>query len=151
LIDKKIYIYFLLILLVSLSGCLEFITTREKQACLALTHYSSTSIDDCTSQNKCFTEIEKLSIEKNNKIPLSLSQNIDTYKNYLASSHYYYTLTKKELDLLNEGCRKENIKTILDNYNDVMDLFSKTFSYVDNATKKSMYLIIDYTLFLEQQ
>ena len=151
MIDKKIYIYFLLILLVSLSGCLEFITTREKQACLALTHYSSTSIDDCTSQNKCFLEIEKLSIEKNNKLPLSLSQNIDTYKNYLASSHYYYTLTKEELDLLHEGCEKEEVKTILGHYNKTMDLFSKTFAYVNNATKKSMYLIINYTLFLEKQ
>jgi hypothetical protein len=149
--NKKYLIIFLLIILVSLSGCIELITTQEKQACLALTHFSSTSIEGCFSQNSCFKQVDSLNIYVSKHVPYEIHNDVLAYKNYVASSYFYYNQTAQKLEKLNSACNEEKTKKIIDSINDLMFYFSQTALYLDYSSKQSINLIKDYTLFLEKE
>lgn len=149
--DKKYLIIFLLIILVSFSGCLNFITTREKQVCLALTHFSSTSIEDCFSQNSCFKDVDKLGFYTSPELPNELYGDLLKYKNNIASAYYYYSLNKKEIQEINDGCKNNNYKKIITVKVSAFNNLRQTIKHIDQATEQSVYLLEGYAYYLQEQ
>lgn len=148
---KNIIIFLFLIVLLALSGCLGFITTREKQACLALTHYSSTSVANCASQRTCYNQVDNLGYVVSENLPYEIHNDFLKYKNHVGSSYFYYNQTVKNLDNINKACFNEKPKEILETVNYTMFYFTQLFDHIDKSTKQSINLIVDYTLFLEKQ
>ncbi len=151
MLNKKYLIIFLLVILVGLSGCIDFITTQEKQACLALTHFSSTSILGCSTQNSCYKQVENLDILSNENLPYEISNDILMYENYVASSYYYYNQSSKLLEKINNACFNEKPKDLVENVNELMFFFSQLFEYLDKTSKQSIFLLIDYSIYLEKE
>jgi len=149
--NKKYLIIFLLIILVSISGCVELITTQEKQACLALTHFSSTSIEGCLTQKSCYAQVDSIGYYSSKYLPYSIHNTLLAYQNHIASSYFYYTKTTKLLDKINRACQSNKPKEILDNLNLSRFYFAESFKYIDKTSKESINLITAYAIYLEKQ
>jgi hypothetical protein len=150
-LNKKYLLYFLFIILLSLSGCIELIGTQEKQACLSLTHFSENSIDECNTQANCYGQVEKINFYESENLPFEIYNGLSSYKNHVASIYFNYTKTKKLLEKINNACLTDKPKEIIDNVNLLRFYFSESFRFLDKTSKESIKIIKDYTLFLELQ
>ncbi len=110
-----------MIVLVSFSGCLNFITTREKQACLALTHFSSTSIEDCFSQNSCFKDVDKLGFYTTPELPNDLfsyyakiySEGLEVAITYIPSLYNFSQYTLNSISVIDDlNSINDNVYTL---------------------------------------
>ena len=63
-------VFISVLFLVLLSGCLDVITTRQKQLCLSSTDFSKTSIPDCNGFSTCFKKIDGVGLIVNDTAPL---------------------------------------------------------------------------------
>lgn len=152
---KKHLLYFIIILIIFLSGCLGKLETYEKDICLSVTHYSKTSIFDCTKQSSCYNKLNSNSkIEIPNDLPKEIYNKIEIYKNSIASSIFYFNESKDELEKINKFCEdpdSQEIKNIIDNVNNVMFYISNVFTYLDKSSQNSIELIKDYSIYLKEE
>jgi len=145
----KYIIFFALILLLALSGCIQLLNTQEKQACLAATHLSTTSIPSCDSQEGCLNKINEITISKN--ITKEINNDIIIYQNKLASSYYYFNQSKNLLKKLNKACSSANPKDMITIVNDLFFNFGQIFTYVDSSSESSIIHFRDMVVYLESQ
>lgn len=147
----KWIVFFSVLLLVLLSGCLDVISTRQKQLCLSSTDFSKTSIPDCNGFSACFKKIDGAGLIVSPKISFETKNKILTYKNNIASSVYYFNKAEKEIQKIYAYCSGENDLKIIKSINDLMFYISKIFSYQDLAWQKSIEILKDYAIFLKSQ
>lgn len=140
-----------ILLLVLLSGCLDVITTRQKQLCLSSTDFSKTSIPDCNGFTNCFKKIDGSGLIVNDKVSFETKNKILTYKNNIASSVYYFNKAEKEIQKIYDYCSGEKDLKIIKSINELMFNISKVFSYQDLAWQKSIEILKDYAIFLKSQ
>ena len=140
---------FLLIVLVLLSGCTA-INTKEKQICLTTTHYSTTSIPNCSSQYQCYNKINpQLTISSN--LPSNIYSGITTYSNYIASADYYFNKSKSNLQRINNNCDTNNPKNLISGVNDLFYYLDNIFTYIDLASDQSIKNIKNQVIYFNDQ
>ncbi len=144
-------VFISVLFLVLLSGCLDVITTRQKQLCLSSTDFSKTSIPDCNGFSTCFKRIDGAGLIVNDTVPFETKNKILTYKNNIASSVYYFNKAEKEIQKIYAYCSGQNDLKIIKNINDLMFYISRVFSYQDLAWQKSIEILKDYAIFLKSQ
>lgn len=144
-------IFLSILLLVFLSGCLDVISTRQKQLCLSSTDFSKTSIPDCNGFSACFKKIDGAGFITEMEMPFETKNKLLTYKNNIASSVYYFNKAEKEIQKIYSYCSGENDLKIIKNINYLMFYISKIFSYQDLAWQKSIELLKDYAIYLKSQ
>lgn len=144
-------VLFSILLLVLLSGCLDVITTRQKQLCLSSTDVSKTSIPDCNGFSACYKKINNSGFFVLNEVSFETKNKILTYKNNIASSVYYFNKAEKEIQKIYAYCSGENDLKIIRSINDLMFYISKIFNYQDLAWQKSIEILKDYAIYLKSQ
>jgi len=144
-------IFWVIFILVLLSGCLDIITTKQKQMCLSATDYSNTSIYECTKNSECFKKVDDSGIIISEKIPFETKNKILTYKNNIASSIYYFNNAKKNIDKIYAFCSGQEDLKIIELVNDLMFYISRIFYYQDLGWQKSIEILKDYAIFLKAQ
>ena len=147
----KWIVFFSILLLVLLSGCLDVISTRQKQLCLSATDFSKTSIPDCNGFSSCFKKIDGAGIIVSSDIPFETKNKILTYKNNIASSVYYFNKAETEIQKIYAYCSGEKDLKIIKNSNDLMFYISRIFNYQDLAWQKSIEILKDYAIYLKSQ
>ncbi len=151
-IIKKITLVLIISSLLFLSGCLDKIETHERETCLALTHYSETSVVDCKSQTECLSKmfVENLSSSKN--IPKEIHNKNIIYKNNIASATYYFNKSSENIKVINNACYTRTMpKKIVDNVNDLFFYLANIFKYLDRSSKTSIEILKDYAIYLKNQ
>lgn len=148
---KKTAIIAIFLLVISgLCGCINLLTTYEKQICLDLTHYSTTEIPECTTQSKCYEKINS-QLYVSSKLQRNLQNDIAIYKNNVASSTYYFNSSKDFLDKVHAACNKNDTNSITNFINDLFFNISNLFKYSDLATERSIITLKDYAIYLQKQ
>ena len=140
----------LLILLITLSGCVHLLSTAEREACLSATHFSTNSIDVCETQKECYTNI----VDNQNisdKLPISIYNRNVIYLNNIASASFNFNQSTKYLKELNKSCDAEDVNKIIKSSNDLFSNLRNIFEYIDNANSESIILIKDYVIYLESE
>ncbi|MFA7708990.1 MAG: hypothetical protein WCX82_02535 [archaeon] len=146
----KWIIFFCVLILVLFSGCLDLISTREKQLCLSSTDYSETSIYDCSKISDCFKKINSSGWVMSEEIPIDTKNQILIYKNNIASAVYYFNKAKTEIQNINGFCAGEKDLQIIKSINNLFFYISKIFSYEDQAFQKSIEILKNYTIYLKE-
>ena len=140
---------FLLIILLLLSGCTA-INTKEKQICLTTTHYSTTSIPNCSSQYQCYNKVNPLLTISSN-LPTNIYSDIITYSNNVASADYYFNKSKTNLQKINNTCDTNSPKNLIFAVNDLFYYLDNIFTYVDLASDQSIMNIKDLVIYFNDQ
>ena len=147
---KLVIITPLLILLITLSGCIHLLSTAEREACLSATHFSTNSIDVCETQRECYNKIVDNQVISN-KLPLSIYNHQIIYLNNIASASFNFNHSEKYLKELNKSCDVEDVNKIIKSSNDLFTSLRNIFEYIDKANSESIILIKDYTIYLESE
>jgi hypothetical protein len=148
----KHLIIIIILVLIYLSGCLDKLTTFEKQTCLTATHYAQTSVPSCNSQQSCYNKLKAISLNNSNQLPINISNKIEFYKNNISSSMFYFNESKKLLDKVNSSCKNNKFDLeLIDNVNSLFYNISRIFSYVDKSTENSISILKDYAIYFKNQ
>lgn len=139
------------LLLVLFSGCLDVITTRQKQLCISATDFSKTSIPDCNGFVSCFKKINNSNFVISEVVPFETKNKILTYKNNVASAVYYFNEAEKEIQKIHSYCSGEKDLKIIEISNNLMFYISRIFNYQDLAWQKSIEILKDYAIYLKSQ
>jgi len=145
---KTIFICFLI--LVFLSGCLEVISTRQKQLCLSATHESQTSIFECTKTSECFKKVDSAGFYVSENFNYNIKNQALIYKNNVASAIYYFNNAKTEIQKINNFCDGKKDVDIIKSINNLFFYLSKVFEYQDRSWQKSIELLKDYAIYLKE-
>ena len=140
---------FLLIILLLLSGCTA-INTKEKQICLTTTHYSTTSIPNCSSQYQCYNKVKPLLTISSN-LPTNIYSDIVSYSNNIASADYYFNRSKSNLERINNTCDTNKPKNLISAVNDLFYYLDNIFTYIDFASNQSIQNIKDLVIYFNDQ
>ncbi len=135
--------------MVLLSGCLDILTTRQKQLCLSASDYSSTSIFECSKNSDCFKKVNSAGFVVSEKLPFEIKNKILTYKNNVSSSIYYFNKARVEIQKIYDYCSGSKDLEIIEATNNLMFYISRIFNYQDLAWQKSIEIIKDYAIFLK--
>lgn len=143
-------IFLCVLSLVLLSGCLDMISTRQKQLCLSATHESQTTIYDCTKTSDCYKKVNSAGFVVSEKLNFNIKNQLLAYKNNVASAVYYFNKSRANIKNINEFCSGEEDVKIINNINSLFFNLSKTFEYQDASWLKSIELLKDYAIFLKE-
>ncbi len=142
----------IIIVLIYLSGCLDKLSTYEKQDCITATHYAETSIPICSSQKNCYKKLETLSFNSSNKLPTNISNKLEFYKNNISSSIFYFNNSKELLNKINKNCKNNKFDIeLIDNINDLFFNISQVFSYLDKGNENTINILKDYAIYFKNQ
>lgn len=149
---KLFLLFFLFSLFILFSGCVS----QEKQfeyktACLSLTSYSFQGIPECSSQEECFDEVEKLLFAFPQDFSFDSSDKLNSYKNNLASSWLYFNKSLVLVKEINFLCQNNNFSSLPNKTNELAFSLDKAFEFVDKANLDSFSFILIEKNFLEQQ
>jgi len=147
---KKIIIFLLILSIVLLSGCLDVISTRQKQLCKSATHESNTSIFECTKTSECFKKVNSAGLNVSDKLDLNLKNQFLIYKNNISSAIFYFNSAHKNIQKINDFCSGEKDVEIIKNMNELFFNISKIFEYQDKSWQKSIEILKDYAIFLKE-
>ncbi len=143
-------IHIFLLFLCCLCGCFNLLSTQERQACLAITHYASTDIPSCNTQNKCMEETPTIYFSEH--LTKEIHNELLIYKNNLASAIVYFNKSKDTIDYINTGCEKwKDANDMVDKSNDLFFYISNIFTFIDKSTTNSIILLKDYAIYLQSQ
>lgn len=146
---KKYLIFFLLLIILSLSGCIHLLNTQQKQMCLTVTHYSKNSLPNCATQSACLEKVNE--INYSNKLPFQIYNELTVYKNNIASTYLFYNNSVKNIEKINNNCDTNNPKELIDGLNDFFYYVTNIFKYNDYASEQSIIIIKDLTVYLQNQ
>lgn len=145
----KWHIFVCVLVLVLFSGCLDIITTKQKQLCLSATDFSKTSIYDCNGFSNCFKKINNSGIVVFEDVPFETKNKILTYKNNVSSSVYYFNKAETEIQKIYNFCSGEKDLKIIENINKLTFYISRIFNYQDLSWQKSIEILKDYAIYLK--
>ena len=146
----KWIIFFGILCLVLLSGCLDLISTRQKQLCLSATHESQTSVFECNKTSECFKKVNSSGFYVSENLNYNIKNQILAYKNNVSSAIYYFNNSRDNLIKINGFCSGEKDVDIIKTINQLFFNLSKTFEYQDKSWQKSIELLKDYAIFLKE-
>lgn len=101
--DKKFFCVFFL-LLILLSACVKEPSIEDRLLCLDLSSYSKAAIPQCDSQEKCFSEAQKVFGEQKGVFPPLIENNLFELKNRVAKSWLYFNRAIKNLEAIHQSC-----------------------------------------------
>lgn len=143
-------IFFCILCIVLLSGCLDLVSTRQKQLCVSATHYSQTSIYECSKTSECFKKVNASGFYVSDNLNYNIKNQILIYKNNISSAIFYFNNAKTNIEKINEFCSGEKDVDIIKNINTLFFNLSNTFSYQDKSWQKSIEILKDYAIFLKE-
>ena len=115
-----------------------------------MTHYSSTQIPNCQTQNNCYNKVNEI-IKTDETLPKQLINHINYYKNYVGSAIYYFNESKKDVEKINSFCSDFIDPKVVFNINDYFFNIRNIFFYLDNTGLKSIELLTAYAAYLQKQ
>jgi len=134
------------------SGCVsQEQQFKNKSDCLSLTSYSFQRIPECTSQEQCFKEVEKLFVFPADSFSGSSYQALNSYKNNLASSWLYFNKSLAVVKEINHLCETNNFSSLPEKTNELGFFLQKAFDFVDKANLDSFSFILLEKEFLDSQ
>ncbi|MFH1391401.1 MAG: hypothetical protein ABIH20_03775 [Candidatus Diapherotrites archaeon] len=100
----QIQVILLISFILLFSGCLDNATIEDRLACLELTSYSFTSVPDCSTQEKCFEEVESKFNFNESTFSSKVQESIFNAKNHLARSWLFLNKAKANLKIIHNQC-----------------------------------------------
>ncbi len=145
----KWIIFLSILILVLFSGCLDLISTRQKQLCLSATHESQTTIFECSKTSECYKKVNSVDILLSENLNYNLKNQMLVYKNNISSAIFYFNNSKKNIEKINSICDGQKDVDIIGNINQLFFNLSKVFEYQDKSWQKSVELLKDYAIYLK--
>jgi len=118
--------------------------------CKKVTHFSSTQIPSCQTQNSCYEKVDGV-IKTHELLPKHINNQINHYKNYVGSSIYYFNESKKDVDKIHSFCSDFIDPSVIFNVNDFFFNIRNIFFYLDQTNVKSIELLTEYASYLQNQ
>ena len=118
--------------------------------CKKVTHFSSTQIPSCQTQNSCYEKVDGV-IKTHELLPKHINNQINHYKNYVGSSVYYFNESKKDVDKIHSFCSDFIDPSVIFNVNDFFFNIRNIFFYLDQTNIKSIELLTEYASYLQTQ
>jgi uncharacterized protein YceK len=100
----KWIIFLSILILVLFSGCLDLISTRQKQLCLSATHESQTTIFECSKTSECYKKVNSVDILLSENLNYNQKNQMLVYKNNISSAIFYFNSSKKNIEKINSIC-----------------------------------------------
>ncbi len=148
----KLKILALFFVLLFFSGCISQEKQFEyKSACLSLTSYSFQKIPKCSSQEDCFNKVEKQLFVFPNNFSFESADNLNSYKNNLASSWLYFNKSLSLVKQINQLCQNNNFSFLPEKTNELAFSLEKAFEFTDKANLNAFSFILIEKNFLDKQ
>lgn len=140
---RKPSLALLIILLVLLSGCTDNQLKELRFECIALSSYSSQSIPGCSTQEACYSALEKSFSFDEQKFSYPSSSYLHSYKNHLARSWLYHNKALENIKEINKLCSAESINypSLKNEIDEFSNNIAGSFEGIQYANSESFKLL----------
>ncbi|MEM4662980.1 MAG: hypothetical protein QXM75_03080 [Candidatus Diapherotrites archaeon] len=153
---RELLLVLAIIALIFFSACIDYeneaLLEEYKQRCLNLTAYDAGYVPQCSTQEECFTIINKELFDfSDRELSLESKQILYYYQTHIAKSWYYYNEAMHYLKKIRSACSEKNFDLAVESANDFRYYIEKSFEESDLALGASFGFIIYEKNYLEKQ